>query len=144
MTVVARRVWPAMTFIFLALVTVIVVLLTNVGSTRPAPFTLNSKPDQQIVRAGSSAGFRVVATFTRGYHGRIELAAGQLPVGISVRFSRSILTPGAAETAEVTVTTTTAISPGTYEVSITGRDGNISIPESLLLVISSDGRAPTP
>lgn len=133
-----------MTFIFLLLVAVIVVLLTNVGSPRPAPFTLKSLPDQQVVRAGSSASFRVAATFTRNYHGRIELAAGQLPVGVSVRFSRSILTPGAAETADVTVTTTTTISPGTYEVSIIGRDGNISIPESLLLVISSDGRAPTP
>lgn len=133
-----------MTFVFLALVTVIVVLLTNVGSTRPAPFNLNSLPDQQVVRAGSSAGFRLAATFTRNYHGRIELSAGQLPVGVSVLFSRSILTPGAAETAEVTVTTTTAISPGTYEVSIIGRDGDISIPESLLLVISGDARAPTP
>lgn len=143
MTVVTRRVWPAMTFVFVALVAVILVLLMNVRHTPPAPFTLNGQPHQQAVRAGDSAAFQVEATFAGNYQGRIDLVAGQLPVGLSVRFSRTTLTPGTGKTTDVTVTTTTAISPGTYEVPVIGRNGRLSSTAGLLLVISDDSGAPT-
>ncbi len=143
MTVLVRRAWPAMAVTSLALVAVIVVLLMNTGSSRRAPFTLNSLPHQQAVHGGESVRFTLTATFASGYRGEVQLRSGQLPDGISVRFSHDSLAPGSSASTDVTVSITTAVSAGTYELPVIGGSGDTIATEGLMLVVlSGRGEAP--
>lgn len=89
--------------------------------------------------------FTLTARFASGYRGKVQLRSGQLPDGISVWFSHASLAPGSSASTDVTVFITTAVSAGTYELSVIGGSGDtLATGELMLVVVSGRGASPRP
>lgn len=88
----------------------------------PAGFTFNNPAAANIACAGPVSGSVTLGTTAfGGFSTPINLTAAGNPAGTTVSFSPTPLTPGNATT--VTLNNTNTLSPGTYNITVTGTAG---------------------
>ncbi len=112
---------------------------TSVQLTINAPatpnFTLSATPASSSVTAGGSAGFTVSSAASGGFASNITLSATPAISGVSYSFSTNPIGPSGSST--LTCTTTTAATPGTYTVTISGTGGSLTRSTSVQLTINA-------
>jgi hypothetical protein len=86
-------------------------------------FSISVSPTSQAIKAGSSASFTITIKSINGFNQLIELSLGGavLPQA-TVTFSPSAVTPppGGTIQAILTISTTSAFTPGDYQLQVTG------------------------
>jgi hypothetical protein len=97
------------------------------GSAAPAKpdFALTASPASQALRQGQSTSYTVTATASGSFTGNVSLTATGKPASTTATFSPATLTQS-ARTATLTVSTTTQTPVGSYSLTITGTNGNLS------------------
>jgi hypothetical protein len=86
-------------------------------------FTLAATPSSVTTAAGGTATYTVSVASVNGFAGDVALSlSGLADTQASWTFTPQVV-PGGAGTAQLTVTTTQAIAPGTYPLTITGSSG---------------------
>jgi serine protease AprX len=104
-------------------------------------FSLAASPSSRTVVPGGSTTYSITATATGGFSNSVSLSISGLPAGAGGSFNPSSVTPtfnGANST--LTVTTTGGNSPtpdGTYTLTVTATDGNITRQTTVTLVVAS-------
>ena len=108
---------------------------TGVSLTVTAPdFNVNATPASQSVVAGNGTSYNVTVGALNGYSGTVSLMVSGLPSGVSAGFSPATVTGSGSST--LTVTTTAAVAPGTYPLTITGSDGSLTHTTGISLTVA--------
>ncbi|GLZ78565.1 hypothetical protein Afil01_33720 [Actinorhabdospora filicis] len=94
--------------------------LLYVGNIQPPTqdFSIAVSPGSGTVNPGSSATATVSTTTTVGAAQQVTLSASGLPSGATASFSPATVTSGGSSS--MTIATTAATAPGTYNLTITG------------------------
>ncbi|MEM3402285.1 MAG: hypothetical protein QXH08_03555, partial [Candidatus Hadarchaeales archaeon] len=91
-------------------------------TTPPIPdFTISVSPSAATVQQGASGTATVTIQKIGDYSNSVSLTASGVPSGVAVTFSPSSGTPPFA--ALMTISVGRTVPPGTYPITITGRDG---------------------
>ena len=99
-------------------------------------FTVGVSPSSATVAAGGSTTFTVSVSSTNGFGGAVTLGLSGLSSGQAAwSFSPSIVANGAG-TAQLSVTTATSLTPGTYPLTISATSGVITRTAPATLVVS--------
>ncbi|HEX6884140.1 MAG TPA: proprotein convertase P-domain-containing protein [Planctomycetota bacterium] len=115
-------------------------LVYNGSESAPAPdFTLAATPASQTITAGGSTSYTVTNSALNGFSGSVTLSASPAISGVSYAFAPNPQAAGGSST--LSVTTTSAATPGTHSVTITGTSGALTRTANVTLVINA---APTP
>ena len=90
----------------------------NVSLTvNPGPnFSLAASPSQLMVARGANGHSTITVTPTNGFNGSVSLTASRLPSGVTASFSPNPTTTSST----LTLTVSSAATPGTYNVRISG------------------------
>jgi subtilisin-like proprotein convertase family protein len=111
-------------------------LVYNGSSSAPAPdFTLSATPASSTITAGNPASFTVTSTPQNGFANNVTLSASPAISGVTYSFSPNPIGPSGSGT--LTCTTTTAATPGTHVVTITGTDGTLVRSTTVQLTINA-------
>ena len=98
-------------------------------------FTLNASPSSATTPAGGAVSYSVSLTSVNGFADDVSLSLSGLSGSqASWQFAPSVV-PGGSGTAQLTVTTTATIPPGTYPLTITGTSGSITRTATATLVV---------
>lgn len=97
-------------------------------------FTLSATPPSQAIDPGQSASYAVSISRTGGFTGTVSFSVSGLPSGASGAFSPAS-TSGNSST--LTISTTGAVAPGTYGLTITGASGALTRTANVALTINS-------
>lgn len=108
----------------------------NVTVASPA-FTLYPASNNLTVNPGASSSF-YVDYVSQTYSGTVNLTTSGAPSGVSVSFSPSTL-PSAYYSSSVTVAVGSAVTAGTYPITITGTAGTLSSTAVLSLTVTAQG-----
>jgi subtilisin-like proprotein convertase family protein len=115
-------------------------LVYNGSESAPTPdFSLAATPASQTITAGNATSYTVSNGPQNGFSGSVTLSAAPAISGVSYAFSPNPQAAGGSST--LTVTTTTAATPGTHTVTITGTSGALTRTTNVTLVINAP---PTP
>jgi hypothetical protein len=102
------------------------------GSTG-GDFTVSATPASRTISVGQNTSYSVTITPSGGFTGSVNLSVTGLPSGASGTF-----TPNPATTSSsLDVTTTGAVAPGTYNLTITGVNGSLTHTASVSLTINA-------
>ena len=115
------------------------------GST--PDFTITGTPSQATTTAGGTATYAVSVTAISGFAGDVSLTlAGLNTTQASWSIDPPVI-PAGSGTAQVTITTSASLAPGTYPLTVTGTSGPLSRSLALSLVVNGPpdfGLAVTP
>jgi hypothetical protein len=105
---------------------------TLVVQAAAAPdFTLSASPASQTINRGGSTTYVVTVTAINGFSGLVTLSVSGLPRRSSPSFSPN----PTKSTSTLTIKSKQAVSPGTYPVTITGKNNGLTHTTSVTLVI---------
>jgi subtilase family serine protease len=106
------------------------------GSTTQTPaFTLSGSPAVVSIAAGSNGASTITTAVSGGFNSAVALTASGAPAGMTVGFSPvSIAAPGSGKSI-VTFAVSSTTAPGTYSITITGTDGNLTQTGVVLLTV---------
>ena len=90
----------------------------------PFDFSLSLNPSNGLVMQGDSISTTVTATLASGAPRPVSFSCSELPAGASCSFSPSSVNPTASS--KLTISTSSSTLPGTYTVTVSGTDGNIT------------------
>ncbi|WP_105188920.1 S8 family serine peptidase [Pseudoalteromonas sp. T1lg48] len=115
--------------------------LADSGGTGPS-FFMNATPSSATVNQNESQDFVIDLTAAGGFTGDATLSLSTVPaLDAQVLFSQN---PVAADTATtMTINTTTATAPGTYQMTVTAVDGDITKTLPLTLRVWPEGSTST-
>ncbi|WP_462160009.1 S8 family serine peptidase [Pseudoalteromonas sp. GB56] len=115
--------------------------LADSGGTGPS-FFMNATPSSATVNQSESQNFVIDLTAAGGFTGDAALSLSTVPaLDAEVLFSQN---PVAADTATtMTINTTTATAPGTYQMTVTAVDGDITKTLPLTLRVWPEGSTTT-
>jgi hypothetical protein len=109
--------------------------LTGSATQTPA-FTLAGSPTALSVAPGGSGASTITTTISGGFNSAVALAASGVPAGVTVGFSpASIAAPGSG-TSTVTFVVSSSAAPGTYSITISGTDGNLTQTATVSLTVT--------
>jgi len=112
---------------------------TTVQLTINAPatpnFALSATPSSRSITAGAATTYTVSSTPSGGFASNITLSASPAISGVTYSFGTNPI--GASGSSVLTCTTTTAATPGTHTVTITGTSGSTVRTTAVTLVISA-------
>jgi glucose/arabinose dehydrogenase len=94
------------------------VSVTGAVVAPPNDFTITSSPSSPSVAAGSSVNTTVKTAVFSGNPESIALSASGLPSGVTAGFTPASVTTGSNSVLKLT--TTAAVTPGTYPITVTG------------------------
>ncbi|NOT32278.1 MAG: S8 family serine peptidase [Planctomycetes bacterium] len=115
-------------------------LVYNGSESAPTPdFSLAATPASQTITAGNATSYTVSNTALNGFTGSVTLSATPAISGVGYSFSPNPEVAGGSST--LSVTSTTAATPGTHIVTITGTSGALVHTTNVTLVINAP---PTP
>ncbi|MGB2804390.1 MAG: hypothetical protein WBD64_05790, partial [Candidatus Zixiibacteriota bacterium] len=100
-------------------------------------FTIEAEPDTQEVQASFSVDFDVILTSLYGFSSPCLLTVDGLPSNSNASFNPNPVTP--TDTSVMSVNTTSATPPGTYEVTITATEqtkGQVEHSTEVVLVVT--------
>jgi hypothetical protein len=111
--------------------------LTVVVSAPVADFTISASPSSLTVRRKSSGTYTVTLGAVGGVSSSVTLSVCGLPSKTSASFSGNPVTTPATGTVSPTITTrpSPSATPGTYNLTITGTNGNFTHSAPVTLVI---------
>ncbi len=109
----------------------------NFAITAPAiGFSFSPSAGANIACGSSSSATASLATTTTGgFSTPIDLTASGNPAGTTVTFGTNPLTPG--NTTTVVLDNTASLTPGTYNITVTGTAGAISQTSTIAFVVAS-------
>lgn len=90
--------------------------LTVTGAATPG-YTLSATPAALSLTAGSNGTSAIAITRTAGFAGNVTLAVEGAPSGVTASFAPN---PASGNTSTLTVNTTAATAPGTYNLTVRG------------------------
>lgn len=94
-------------------------------------FALSATPTLSVAR-GSSGTSTIAITRSGGFTGAVTLAASGVPAGVSASFSPASTT---GTSSVLTLAVSSAATPGTYPLTVTGTSGTLSRTASVTLTI---------
>jgi len=97
-------------------------------------FSMSAAPASQTVQPGGSAAYTLTVTPSGGFNGAVTFAASGVPSGASASFNPASVTSG---TATMTVATTAATPPGTYQIGVTGTSGTLTRTANVTLSVTA-------
>jgi hypothetical protein len=103
----------------------------------PATFTGNVSPSYQSIVVGQSATYVINVIPVGGFTSDVTLSVTGVPSGATASFSPSNVVTGGSGTAALTITTTAAITPGPYNMTLTGTSGSFYLSTQLGLGVNS-------
>ena len=109
----------------------------NVGGV--VDFSISATPPSQTISPGGSTTFSVGTQTLSGGVQTIALGVSGLPSGATPSFNPPSVSSGNSST--LTITTTAAVSPGTYPLTITGNNSSTTHSTGVTLVIGTAGTA---
>jgi sugar lactone lactonase YvrE len=119
------------------------VVKANNNPTTTADFSLSVSPSSQMVKAGSTTSFNIVAT-TRGTLNQSISLSASIPSNSNVQSSfssTSLSTSGGTST--LTVTTSNNTPVGNINIAIVGVSGSITRSQSVSLAVTAPSATPT-
>lgn len=102
-----------------------------------ADFDLSTAPVSQNISAGRDVAYTATVTPNHGFNGTVAMSVSNLPPGTTASFDQQSLL--GAGTAQLKLTTTSATTPGTYTVTVTGTSGTLVHSSPIMVQIT-----PTP
>jgi hypothetical protein len=102
-----------------------------------ASFSLSATPSSQTVLAGAPASYTATVTAGPGFTGTVGFSVGGLPSGATALFTPASIT--GSGTTVMTVSTTAATPPGSYELTVRGTSGPLVRSANVTLVIDVAG-----
>ncbi len=100
-----------------------------------ADFALSGSPASAEVAQGGTATYTISTKAVNGFNGTIVLSAPGAPVGMVATFSPASVAGGGSST--MTVTTTPAVTPGTYKLKVVGTSGSVQRTTTVTIVVDS-------
>ena len=114
-----------------------VVNLLSTPASAPPDFSLMA-PQSITVSAGSASEAQISVVAANGFSDAVTFAMSGLPAGASASFTPATVNGGGST--KLTVSTTSAVAPGNYPLTVTGsstgQDGNLSHSAALTLVVA--------
>jgi hypothetical protein len=104
----------------------------STGAVAAPDFSLSVAPASQSVAAGNGTSYAVTITPTGGFSGQVGLSVSGLPGGATGTFTPNPATGSST----LAVTTATTTPTGTYPLTITGANGNLSHSTPATLVVN--------
>jgi hypothetical protein len=98
-------------------------------------FSLSASPSSQAILPGSNTSYSVTVNPLNGYTNTVSLTLSGCPTGATCSISPSSVGPP-YNASTLSVTTTIAIAPGNYTITITGTDGTLTRNTSVNLAIT--------
>lgn len=112
-----------------------------VSSTGGGPdFSISASPDVVVLEPDSSASPQIIVTSFNGFEDPVTLTASDPGSGIGSSFSISPVTPppGSSTSSTLTITTPDSITPGTYNMVVTGTSGGLVHSASVSITVLED------
>jgi uncharacterized membrane protein len=103
----------------------------------PPDFSLTASPASQTVVMGNGTSSTASVSALNGFTGNVALSMSGLPTGAGGTFSPASITGGSGNST-LTITTTTAVAPGTYSLTLTGTSGSLVHTTTVTLVVTSN------
>jgi subtilisin family serine protease len=116
-------------------------ILAAYESIVPAPsdFTISATPSSQSTSPGAGAGYTVSVTPSGGFAGDVELAlSGLTPEQATWSFAPATIAGGSGSS-QLTIATSSTLSPGSYALTITGTSGPLTRITTVTLVVTAPG-----
>lgn len=113
----------------------LVEVLPAAGTTTNPDFGLSVSPSNQSVQTGDSATYTATIAGMNGFSGTVDLGVSGLPDGATASFSPPSVS--GSGTSQLTVATTSLVTPGNYPFTVTANIGSLTHTVSLTLVISA-------
>jgi hypothetical protein len=109
-------------------------LINDLSSLPATPtFTLAAAPNPATLQAGSSTASTIQVTVENGFSAAVTLSLTGLPSGVTGTFGAF----SAGRASVLTLTASSAATPGTYPVSVQGVSGTITTSAPLSLVVTA-------
>jgi hypothetical protein len=109
-------------------------IIFTVAPQAPFDFSISTSPSQQSVVPGGTTTYSVTVNLASGNTQNVALSLTGAPAGVSGTFSPLSGTPPFSST--LSVTTTSAVTPGTVTLTITGSGGGVTHSAQVTLVVS--------
>ena len=97
-------------------------------------FTVSASPASVTLAPGASYEPAIMVVYQNGLTGNISLAASGLPSGVTAVFAPNPIT--STGTSILQLSASSAATPGTYSVTITGSYGSLNVATNLSLTVS--------
>jgi sugar lactone lactonase YvrE len=97
----------------------------------PPSFTLSATPASLTVIQGASGTSTIAVSGQNGFTGGVQLAASGLPGGMTASFTPNPVTG----TSALTLTASSSVAAGTYNITVTGTSGTLTASAFLILTI---------
>ncbi|MFZ1084266.1 MAG: cellulose binding domain-containing protein [Terracidiphilus sp.] len=107
------------------------IALTVVASA-PDTFTLTASPAVLSITEGSSGSVTITPTESACFAGTVTLAVSGLPSGVTATFSANPTTGSSV----MTLKATSSVAVGTYNITITGTSGALTVSTTLSLTVT--------
>lgn len=105
---------------------------TNPDTKEPG-FALQVSPQTQGVTAGGSAEFQIKLLSLNGFSAPCTLSVVGFPEGDSAAFDSEVLVP--TDSSQLTIYTTFSTPIDTYQLTVTGKNNNLSHSTQVLLIV---------
>ena len=104
--------------------------------TAPADFSISAlQPASQTVQPGGKRPYTLTVTPSGGFSGAVTFAVSGVPSGASPSFNPASVTTSGTTT--LTVATTAATPPGTYQITVTGTGGTLARTANVTLTVTA-------
>jgi subtilisin family serine protease len=103
----------------------------------PPDFSVAVTPSTQSVVAGAEVTSSVGVTSINGFSGDVQLSLAGLPASVGTFSFSPAVVSGGAGSSQLTITTSSTATPGTYPLTVTGTSGSTSHSAPMSLVVSA-------
>lgn len=114
----------------------------RIAAATKTQFTITVEPSTITLAAGKSGSAKITTRVTTGYSHALQLTASNVPTGVSVTLTPTVIPAPGAGSSQAAITVSNNVAPGTYSISLKASDGKTSQSATLTLkVTSSDAGA---
>jgi hypothetical protein len=110
---------------------------TSGGSTPANDFSVSTSPSSAAVNPGGSTSATVNTAVVSGSAQSVALTASGAPSGVTASLSPASVTAGGSST--LNLTTTSAVAPGSYPITVTGKATSGSHSATFTLTVNGSG-----
>jgi subtilase family serine protease len=114
--------------------------LAGTSSSSPS-YSLSASPGSVSIKQGSSGSSTITSAVSGGFDSAISLSASGQPSGVTVSFSPTSIT--GAGTSTMSITVGSAVTAGTYAITVSGASGSTTETTTVSLTVTSTGSTGT-
>ncbi len=115
-------------------------LVTNWG-VPAADFTISASPDSVSVVQGSSGSSTITIAVIGNFNSAITLSASGAPGGVTVTFAPNPIAAPGAGNSTMTVAVANSAATGTYPITVSASDGNVTHTATVSLAVNAPAAA---